>query len=78
MPEFNFSWSDNDLSAGAAPVVVSEPLLDVVKISPVSNTNSSRTVTYQVEITHATGSAVDAFDIVVEDVLADHDLVYVP
>jgi hypothetical protein len=53
-PSFDFTWSDGNDMTSVSSLMVGEPELIINKISPVSNTDSARTVTYQVELMHTT------------------------
>ena len=57
------------VSDNAQTVRVREPILQLIKTAPSTNTDSERTVTYQIEISHTGPSDEDAFDVYFEDPL---------
>ena len=63
-------WSDGQIQATAPEVEIIEAALFVNKSAPVSNTDSARTITYSVEISHLSGSTHDAYDVLFQDDLA--------
>jgi len=63
-------WSDAQIQVIAPEVEIIEAQLLVNKSAPVSNTDSARTITYSIEISHLSGSTHDAYDVVFQDDLA--------
>ena len=70
------AWSGIAMSS-SSDVTIIEPELSLIKSSPTTNSWSSRTIRYTLDIAHTSWSTSDAFDITISDDLISHNMYYV-
>lgn len=63
-------WSDTQIQTMSPEVEVIEAALMITKSAPSTNNDSARTIMYDIEISHASGTTHDAYDVVFEDDLS--------
>ena len=70
-------WSDASIQATSPEAEIIEAVMQISKSAPITNTDSSRTILYTIEINHASGTTHDAYDVLFEDDLAGVAMQYV-
>ncbi|QDU63128.1 Serine-aspartate repeat-containing protein D precursor [Planctomycetes bacterium Pan216] len=67
----------NGTTTATASIDVVEPELQITKTADVSSADAGDTITYTLDIHHHSGSTLDAYDLVVEDLIDDPNLILV-